>query len=116
MPHVRTGDFDCWYADDCFAPPWLTPTTVLIQAGFGRNGEYWRGWVPDLARDREQARALEAAALAALETRQDRDHAPHGLGDAARDVEAIDDGFEEAIRRVDAIARAGARFLERLGE
>jgi pimeloyl-ACP methyl ester carboxylesterase len=56
MPHVRTDDFDCWYADDCFAPPWSSPTTVLIQAGFGRNGEYWRGWVPDLARDRRVIR------------------------------------------------------------
>ena len=56
MPHVHTGDFDCWYADDCFAAPWTTPTTVLIQAGFGRNGEYWRHWVPDLARDRRVIR------------------------------------------------------------
>jgi pimeloyl-ACP methyl ester carboxylesterase len=51
MPHVRTGDFDCWYVEDCFAEPWRTPATILIQHGFGRNGEYWRSWVPDLARD-----------------------------------------------------------------
>jgi pimeloyl-ACP methyl ester carboxylesterase len=56
MPHVRTDDFDCWYADDCFASPWSAPTTLLIQAGFGRNGEYWRHWVPDLARDRRVIR------------------------------------------------------------
>lgn len=56
MPHVRTDDFDCWYADDCFAEPWTAPTTVLIQVGFGRNGEYFRGWVPDLARDRRLLR------------------------------------------------------------
>jgi 3-oxoadipate enol-lactonase len=49
MPLVRTLDFDCWYADDCFAPPWLQPQVIVIQAGFGRNGEYWRHWVPDLA-------------------------------------------------------------------
>ncbi len=51
MPLVRTGDFDCWYVEDCFAEPWREPETVLIQHGFGRNGEYWRSWVPDLARD-----------------------------------------------------------------
>jgi 3-oxoadipate enol-lactonase len=49
MPHVRTLDFDCWYADDCFADPWTMPSTVVVQAGFGRNGEYWRSWVPGLA-------------------------------------------------------------------
>jgi 3-oxoadipate enol-lactonase len=51
MPAVRTGDFDCWYADDCFAAPWTHPEVIVVQAGFGRNGEYWRSWVPDLARD-----------------------------------------------------------------
>lgn len=56
MPHVHTDDFDCWYADDSFAEPWTAPTTVLIQVGFGRNGEYFRGWVPDLARDRRVLR------------------------------------------------------------
>ena len=50
MASVRTLDFDCWYADDCFAEPWTAPSTVVVQAGFGRNGEYWRQWVPDLAR------------------------------------------------------------------
>ena len=49
MPRVRTGDFDCGYADDCFADPWQEHETILIQHGFGRNGEYWRSWVPDLA-------------------------------------------------------------------
>ncbi len=50
MPRIRTGDFDCWYVEDCFADPWLTPETIVIQHGFGRNGEYWRPWVPALAR------------------------------------------------------------------
>jgi pimeloyl-ACP methyl ester carboxylesterase len=50
MPHIRTGDFDCWYVEDCFADPWLPTDTIVIQPGFGRNGEYWRSWVPDLAR------------------------------------------------------------------
>jgi pimeloyl-ACP methyl ester carboxylesterase len=46
---VRTGDFDCSYADEYFGPPWEVPEAVVIQAGFGRNGEYWRHWVPGLA-------------------------------------------------------------------
>jgi pimeloyl-ACP methyl ester carboxylesterase len=50
MPHVRTADFDCWYEDDCFASPWREQDVVLIQHGFGRNAQYWRHWVPDLAR------------------------------------------------------------------
>ena len=50
MPHVRTDDINCWFTDDCFAAPWTKPAAVVIQAGFGRNGEYWRHWVPDLAR------------------------------------------------------------------
>jgi pimeloyl-ACP methyl ester carboxylesterase len=51
MPTVRTGDFECAYADDWFGPPWREPEVVLIQPGFGRNGEYWRHWVPLLAGD-----------------------------------------------------------------
>ena len=50
MPSVRTGDFDCWYASDCFVDPWLEPETILIQHGFGRTGRYWNRWVPDLAK------------------------------------------------------------------
>ena len=49
MPSIRTGDFDCWYADDYFGAAWTEPDTIVIQAGFGRNGEYWRHWVPGLA-------------------------------------------------------------------
>lgn len=49
MPVVRTGDFDCAYADDWFGEPWHEPETIVVQAGFGRNGEYWRHWVPGLA-------------------------------------------------------------------
>jgi pimeloyl-ACP methyl ester carboxylesterase len=56
MPHIRTGDFDCWYVEDCFAEPWREPDAILIQPGFGRNGEYWRSWVPDLARDHRVVR------------------------------------------------------------
>lgn len=48
MPTVRTGDFECHYAEDWLGPPWREPETVVIQHGFGRNGEYWRSWVPDL--------------------------------------------------------------------
>jgi pimeloyl-ACP methyl ester carboxylesterase len=49
VPLVRTLDFDCWYEDDCFAPPWAPAPVVLVQHGFGRNAEYWRHWVPLLA-------------------------------------------------------------------
>jgi pimeloyl-ACP methyl ester carboxylesterase len=56
MPQVRTDDFDCSFAEDCFADPWTTPTTVLIQVGFGRNGAYFHSWVPDIARDRRLLR------------------------------------------------------------
>jgi len=51
MPAVRTGDFECWYADDWYGPSWTNPAVVLIQPGFGRNGEHWRHWVPLLAGD-----------------------------------------------------------------
>jgi len=51
MPMVRTGDFECWYTDDYFGPAWHEPEVVVIQAGFGRNGEYWRHWVPGLSGD-----------------------------------------------------------------
>lgn len=46
---VQTGDFECAYQDDYFGDPWVEPEVVLIQPGFGRNGEYWRHWVPGLA-------------------------------------------------------------------
>ena len=49
MTSVTTRDFECWYVDDWFGPGWETPPVVLIQAGFGRNGEHWRHWVPGLA-------------------------------------------------------------------
>jgi pimeloyl-ACP methyl ester carboxylesterase len=49
MPLITTHDFDCWYSDDYFGPAWREPQVVLIQAGFGRNGEYWRPWVPGLS-------------------------------------------------------------------
>jgi pimeloyl-ACP methyl ester carboxylesterase len=51
MTFVRTDDFDCWYDDDYFGPPWLSPEVILIQHGCGRNSDYWGSWVPDLARD-----------------------------------------------------------------
>ena len=81
MPSVRTGDFDCHYADDYFGPPWDTPTPVVVQAGFGRNGEYWRHWVPGLAGEyrviRRDMRAHGGS------TAGDPDHAwsPEGLAD-----------------------------------
>ncbi len=35
---------------DDFADPWRPHDTVLMLHGFGRNGEFWRAWVPWLAR------------------------------------------------------------------
>jgi 3-oxoadipate enol-lactonase len=51
MPAVTTGDFECWYAHDWYGPAWTDPDVVLIQPGFGRNGEHWRHWIPGLAGD-----------------------------------------------------------------
>jgi len=73
MPLIRTGDFDCGYEDDCFAEPWREHEVVLIQHGFGRNSEYWRSWVPDLAREhrvlRRDMRAHGASTAGAAEHR-----------------------------------------------
>lgn len=49
MPIVPTLDFSCHFEDDWFGDAWSEPEVVLIQAGLGRNGEYWRHWVPGLA-------------------------------------------------------------------
>lgn len=36
--------------DDDFVEPWLDHSTVLMQHGFCRNGEFWSTWVPYFAR------------------------------------------------------------------
>jgi pimeloyl-ACP methyl ester carboxylesterase len=91
MPHVRTGDFDCWYADDCFAAPWEQPDVFLVQAGFGRNGEYWRSWVPDLARDHRVLRRDMRAHGGSTAGAPDHQWSPEGL---ASDVIAFLDALE----------------------
>jgi pimeloyl-ACP methyl ester carboxylesterase len=88
MPHVRTLDFDCFYADDCFAEPWTTPSTVLIQAGFGRNGEYWRSWVPGLARAHRVVRRDMRAHGGSSAGAADHQWSPEGL--AAEVVAFVD--------------------------
>jgi pimeloyl-ACP methyl ester carboxylesterase len=81
MPSVRTGDFDCCYADDHFGPAWQTPPAVLIQAGFGRNGEYWRHWVPGLALDYRVLRRDMRAHGGSTAGKPDHAWSPEGLAD-----------------------------------
>ena len=50
MPIVRVNDLDLFYQDDDFADPWIPHETVFIQHGFGRNGNFFRAWVPWFAR------------------------------------------------------------------
>lgn len=50
MPRVRVGTLDLFYQDDDFADPWSAHDTVIVLHGFGRNGTFWRRWVPYLAR------------------------------------------------------------------
>jgi pimeloyl-ACP methyl ester carboxylesterase len=47
----RINQLDLFYQDDDFSDPWEAPQTVLMLHGFGRNGNFWRAWVPTLARD-----------------------------------------------------------------
>ncbi len=49
MPRVRVGTLDLFYQDDDFADPWTEHDTVVLLHGFGRNGNFWRAWVPYLA-------------------------------------------------------------------
>ena len=81
MPLVRTRDFDCWYADDCFADAWTEPATVLIQAGFGRNGEYWRSWVPGLSSHHRVIRRDMRAHGGSSAGAADHAWSPEGLAD-----------------------------------
>jgi len=88
MPRIRTGDFDCFYADDCFAEPWLEHETLLIQHGFGRNGEYWRSWVPRLAGSLRVIR---------------RDMRAHGGSDAGTAAWSVEQLAEDVIAFLDAL-------------
>jgi pimeloyl-ACP methyl ester carboxylesterase len=118
MPTVHTLDFDCAYADDWFGPPWTTPEVVLVQHGFGRSGEYWRHWVPDLAAEHRVIR------------RDLRAHGGSSAGDPAHDW-TPDTLAEDVVAFLDALGLErvhyvgesvggitgvvlGARFPERL--
>ncbi|QDL38602.1 alpha/beta fold hydrolase [Rhodoferax sediminis] len=48
---MRVGDAGLFYRDDDFADPWEAHDTVMLQHGFGRSGNMYRGWVPHLSRD-----------------------------------------------------------------
>lgn len=50
MPTAKVGDVALWYEDDDYADPWVNHETVFIQHGFGRNSNFFRAWVPWLAR------------------------------------------------------------------
>lgn len=81
MPSVHTGDFDCYYADDWFGPAWTVPDAIVIQAGFGRNGEYWRHWVPGLAGEFRVLRRDMRAHGGSTAGRADHAWSPEALAD-----------------------------------
>jgi pimeloyl-ACP methyl ester carboxylesterase len=49
---IRVGDIDIEYHVADFTDPWRTdePETILFHHGYCRNMDFWRGWVPGLAR------------------------------------------------------------------
>lgn len=44
-------DVGLHYYDDDFTHPWRSPSTVLLQHGFSRNGKFWYNWVPLLTHE-----------------------------------------------------------------
>ena len=51
MPFVRRDDVDIHYTLADYTDPWCCAPTIVLYHGFGRNLEFWRRWVPFLARD-----------------------------------------------------------------
>ena len=51
MPEITINGYVTYFEDDDFTAPWGARQTILIQHGFGRNSQFWRGWVPMLAGD-----------------------------------------------------------------
>jgi len=47
----RVGDIELNYELTEYVDPWRDSETVLLAHGFGRNLQFWRPWVPLLARD-----------------------------------------------------------------
>lgn len=50
MPTQRVNGLDLFYQDDDFSDPWKPTQTVFMLHGFSRNGNFFRAWVPTLAR------------------------------------------------------------------
>src|SRR5476651_131334 len=50
---MRVGDIDIEYEVSDFTDPWAEgePETILFHHGYCRNMDFWRGWVPGLARN-----------------------------------------------------------------
>ena len=52
MPTLSIGaGVGLHYYDDDFTDPWVSAPAILLQHGFSRNGKFWYGWVPILARE-----------------------------------------------------------------
>jgi pimeloyl-ACP methyl ester carboxylesterase len=51
MPFHASGDIALHYQLADYTDPWRGSETVLLHHGFARNMEFWRAWVPLLARD-----------------------------------------------------------------
>ena len=51
MPFAQLNDTRLYYTVDDYTDPWREPETVLLHHGFGRSMNFWREWVPLLARD-----------------------------------------------------------------
>ena len=50
---IRVGDIDIEYHVADYTEPWRAtePETILFHHGYCRSMDFWRGWVPSLARD-----------------------------------------------------------------
>jgi len=49
VPCIQSPGYVTHYEDEDFTDPWRPAETILIQHGFGRNGQFWYPWVPALA-------------------------------------------------------------------
>ena len=52
LQKMRVGDIDIEYQVSDYTDPWddREPETILFHHGYCRNMDFWRGWVPGLAR------------------------------------------------------------------
>lgn len=53
LPRMRVGEIEIEYHVADYTDPWRpnSPETILFHHGYCRNMDFWRGWVPALARD-----------------------------------------------------------------